>query len=131
HGVLARGLPDPAPALSKIRMGTKNQVLVLTALASLTAAAPPGPAEYPHPRGYVSVRASSAPSIDGRLDDPAWRDAAWSDDFVDMADPSAAPAPRTRLKMIWDDQRLYIGAEIADPHVWAEMTVHDSPLYQE
>src|SRR5262249_55023724 len=53
-------------------------------------------------------------------------------DFGDMA--SGAPpeaALRTRVKMLWDDSHLYIGADIAGPRLWAEMTRHDSPLYQE
>ena len=111
-------------------MGAQNQVLVLTALAVLGTAAP-DPASYPHPRGYVAIRAATPPVIDGRLEDAAWRDAAWTDDFVDMADPAASPAPRTRAKMVWDDEQLYIAADIAEPQLWAEMTTHDSPLYQE
>jgi hypothetical protein len=111
-------------------MGTKHQILVLTAFAWLAATAP-GPLEYPHPRGYVAIRAAAPPVVDGRMDDAAWRDAPWTDDFVDMADPSSAPAPRTRVKMVWDDQCLYIGADIAETRLWAEMTKHDSPLYQE
>jgi len=111
-------------------MGTANQVLVLTALAVLGTAAP-GPLSYPHPRGYVAIRAAAPPVIDGRLEDAAWRDAAWTDDFVDMADPTRSPAPRTRVKMVWDDENLYIAADIAEPRLWAEMTKHDSPLYQE
>jgi Carbohydrate family 9 binding domain-like len=111
-------------------MGTKNQVLVLTAIAWLGAAAP-GPLEYPHPRGYVAIRAASPPVIDGRMDEAAWRDAPWTDDFTDMADPASSPGPRTRVKMVWDEANLYIGADIAEPRLWAEMTKHDSPLYQE
>jgi len=112
-------------------MGTKNQILVLTALAAFAATTAPGPAEYPHPRGYVAIRTASPPLVDGRLDDPAWRDAPWTADFVDMADASASPAPRTRVKMVWDDQALYMAADIAEPRLWAEMTKHDAPLYQE
>ena len=89
------------------------------------------PAPIPRPPGYVCVRTSGAVAIDGRLDDPAWQSAPWSADFADMADPASSPAPRTRVKMLWDDAYLYIGADIAEPHLWAEMTKHDSPLYLE
>jgi hypothetical protein len=112
-------------------MGTKNQVLVLTLLASIAGAAQP-PAVLPHPPGYVCVRAAEPIAVDGSLDDPAWRAAAWTDDFGDMATgvrPDAAL--RTRVKMLWDESFLYIAADIAGPHLWAEMTRHDSPLYQE
>lgn len=90
------------------------------------------PAAMPHPPGYVSVRASAPVIVDGRLDDAAWASAPWSDDFGDMASGVRPDASlRTRVKMLWDDRYLYIGADIAGPHLWAEMTRHDSPLYQE
>ena len=56
-----------------------------------------------HPLGYVAHRGTPA-AIDGRLDDAAWRDAAWTDRFVDIeGDPSRRPAFDTRVKMLWDD----------------------------
>src|SRR3954467_12889232 len=99
--------------------------LATTALALISVMSLPGapqpPRDYPHPRGYVCLRAPSPISVDGRLDEAAWRSAAWSDDFVDMADPAVSPAPRTRVKMLWDEGFLYIAADIAEPHLWAEM----------
>src|SRR5262245_28419153 len=112
-------------------MGTTNQVLVLTAAALLAQATSVPPAATPHPRGYVAVYATAPVTVNGRLDEAAWRDAAWTEDFVDIARPEGTSAPRTRVKMIWDAERLYIGADIAEPRLWAEMTKHDSPLYQE
>ena len=112
-------------------MGAKNQILVLTALAFVAQATAVPPAAMPHPRGYVCVYATGPVTVDGRLDEAAWRDAAWTDDFVDMAAPQGTSAPRTRVKMVWDANNLYIGADIAEPRLWAEMTKHDSPLYQE
>jgi hypothetical protein len=112
-------------------MGTQNQVLVLTLLASV-AALGQTPAPLPHPPGYVCVRASGAVTVDGRLDDPAWAAAPWTEDFGDMASGARPEATlRTRMKMLWDDRFLYMGVDIAGPHLWAEMTKHDSPLYQE
>ena len=47
------------------------------------------------------------------VDDAAWRDAPWTEDFVDI-EGSKQPAPtfRTRAKMLWDDTYFYIGAEL-------------------
>ncbi len=112
-------------------MGTKNQVLVLTLVASAAVAAQT-PSPLPHPPGYVCVRAGGPIAIDGALDDAAWRDAPWTEDFGDMASGARPEAAlRTRVKMLWDDSYLYIAADIAGPHLWAEMTRHDAPLYQE
>ena len=67
------------------------------------------------PRGYVCYRAESPPTIDGRLDEPAWRAAPATDDFVDIVGPSR-PAPRyaTRVRMLWDDRCLYVAAEMEE-----------------
>jgi hypothetical protein len=91
--------------------------------------AQPAPAD---PRGYVCYRASSTVAVDGRLDDAAWRDAPWTDDFVDIeGDRKPIPPLRTRAKMLWDDKYFYIGAELAEPHLWATITEHDAVLFHE
>ncbi|RMH03795.1 MAG: carbohydrate-binding family 9-like protein, partial [Planctomycetota bacterium] len=60
----------------------------------------------PHPRGYVCGRGT--PTIDGRLDEPAWAAVPWTEDFVDIqgSPPKSAPRFRTRAKMLWDDDFL-------------------------
>jgi hypothetical protein len=84
------------------------------------------------PKGYVCYRARSPLTIDGRLDDPAWRDAPWTDPFVDIeGDGRPAPRYRTRVKMLWDDECLYIGAELEEPHVWATLRDHDSVIFED
>jgi hypothetical protein len=89
-------------------------------------------APYRAPKGYVCVRASGPIVIDGKLDDDAWKDAPWTDAFVDI-EGGRKPAPpyRTRVKMLWDDECLYIGAELEEPHVWATLTKHDSYIFKD
>jgi hypothetical protein len=71
-------------------------------------------------------------SIDGRLDEQVWRDAAWSDDFVDIeGDMQPLPILRTRVKMLRDDQFLYIAAELEEPHVWATITERDKVIFHD
>jgi hypothetical protein len=45
----------------------------------------------------------------------------------------ARPKPRfdTRVKMLWDDQFFYVGAELREPHVWATLTEHDSVIFRD
>jgi cellulose/xylan binding protein with CBM9 domain len=85
-----------------------------------------------HPRGYVCYRARTPLTIDGALDEAAWRDAPWTDDFVDI-EGSKQPVPtlRTRAKMLWDDQYFYIGADLAEPALWGTMKEHDSVIFHE
>ncbi len=75
------------------------------------------------PRQYAARRAEGI-VIDGKLDDAAWKNAPWTDLFVDI-EGSVKPAPRfaTRAKMLWDDD-YFIGAELAEPDVWATLTEH-------
>jgi hypothetical protein len=84
------------------------------------------------PKSYECYRAVTPPRIDGKLDDPAWRSAAWTTDFVDI-EGAAKPLPRfrTRAKMLWDDQYLYIAAEIEEPNVQASLTEHDTVIFHD
>jgi hypothetical protein len=90
------------------------------------------PFEYIPPKGYVCYRASSPITIDGSLDDPAWQAIPWTEDFVDIEGAKKPKPPlRTRVKMAWDDDCLYIAAELEEPHVWATLTQHDSYIFHE
>ena len=92
----------------------------------------PEPAIVWQPRTYVAPRTPEPPVIDGRLDEPAWRAAAWTEDFTDIEGPSRpAPKFRTRARMLWDSTNLYVGAEIEEPDVWATLTEHDSVIYHD
>jgi len=87
---------------------------------------------FAQPKRYECHRAGSAPKIDGRLDDAAWSNAPWTDAFVDIVgEDRPAPRFRTRMKMLWDDEYLYIGAELEEPDVWATLTAHDSVIYRD
>jgi hypothetical protein len=87
---------------------------------------------YVPPKGYLCYRASGPIKIDGRLDEAAWQQAPWTDLFVDIeGDAKPRPRFRTRVKMLWDDQYFYVGAELEEPHVWGTLTQHDSVIFQD
>jgi Carbohydrate family 9 binding domain-like len=109
---------------------------VRVALAAiLTAISPPAmiaDGSPPGPLGYVCDRAASPMTVDGRLDEAAWRAAPWTADFVDIeGDVRPRPALRTRAKMLWDDEYFYVAAEMEEPHLWATLTAHDSVIFQD
>lgn len=93
------------------------------------------PAAAQTPREYVCQRASAPLSIDGSLDEQSWKDAAWTDFFIDIQGdgvPQARlPEPRyaTRAKMLWDDDFLYLAAEMEEPHLWATLTERDAVIF--
>jgi hypothetical protein len=86
----------------------------------------------PTPKTYDLHRTPTPINIDGKLNDPAWKKAKWTTDFVDI-EGSAKPKPRfrTRAKMLWDDQYLYIAAELQEPDVKATLTKHDSVIFHD
>lgn len=87
---------------------------------------------YAQPKQYECHRAASPIKIDGHLDDAAWNKAPWTDAFVDIVGADhPTPRFRTRMKMLWDDEYLYIGAELEEPDVWATLTAHDSVIFRD
>jgi hypothetical protein len=111
---------------------TRVAATVAGALACITIQAQAPVVTHPHPRGYVAYRATSAVTVDGRLDDPAWAQAAWSEDFVDIeGDGRPRPTWATHVKMLWDEGFFYIGAELVEPHVWATLKDHDSVIFHD
>ncbi len=83
-------------------------------------------------KDYLCHRAPRPIVIDGKLTDPAWRRAPWTDLFVDIqGDAKPKPRFRTRVKMLWDDQYFYIAARLEEPHVWATLTAHDAVIFHD
>ncbi|MEJ7694922.1 carbohydrate-binding family 9-like protein [Daejeonella sp.] len=82
------------------------------------------------PRQYVAKFTNAAPLIDGKIDDPAWQNAVWTEDFKDIeGDSKPIPTWNTRAKMTWTAEGLYIAAELLDPHVWAYLKNHDDIVF--
>lgn len=70
--------------------------------------------------------------IDGQMDEAGWRMAPWTSFFVDI-EGEAKPKPRfkTRAKMLWDANYLYIAAEMEEPNLWATYNRHDMVIFHE
>lgn len=84
------------------------------------------------PKNYVCYRASAEINVDGKLDETLWRDAAWTDYFVDIqGDSLPAPIYRTRVKMLWDSTYLYVGAELQEPNLWATLRERDTVIFRD
>jgi hypothetical protein len=90
------------------------------------------PVDVFHPKTYVCYRASKPFKIDGKLNEQAWQHAEWTDDFQDI-EGGKQPVPhyRTRAKMLWDDNFLYVAAEIEEPDVWANITQRDAVIFHD
>lgn len=88
--------------------------------------------QLPQPRSYVCPRTIAKPALDGTIDEVIWGHAPWSDLFIDIeGDKKPAPLFATRMRMLWDDEALYIGARLEEPHVWGTLTEHDAVIYHD
>lgn len=66
-------------------------------------------------KSFEIRRAQTAPSIDGRLDDAVWRDAARVEDFHQTSPlDGAEPTEQTIVRVAYDDDFLYISADLRD-----------------
>ncbi len=85
------------------------------------------------PKKYTAYRSIGSVNIDGRLDEPSWQRAVWTDPFVDIEGEEMKPKPRfsTRAKMLWDDTYFYVAAEMEEPHVWATLRDRDATIYHD
>ncbi|MCK9859328.1 carbohydrate-binding family 9-like protein [Paenibacillus sp. ATY16] len=82
------------------------------------------------PRHYICRRATGPLALDGCLNKPFWEAADWTEDFTDIeGDVRPKPAKRTRVKMLWDDEYLYVGAELLEDQIWATLTERDSVIF--
>ena len=92
----------------------------------------PVPAVDFHPPVYYCRRARTALQPDGNLDKDFWDDAPYTDEFIDIQG-AHMPAPRfgTRVKMLWDDENLYIGAQLYGDEIWGNVTGRDEVIFQD
>ncbi len=84
------------------------------------------------PKKYICNKANSAINIDGNLDESAWKIAEWSTDFVDiLGERGEKPKQKTKIKMLWDDNYLYIAAVLEENHIWATLKNRDDIIYRD
>ena len=79
---------------------------------------------------YTCYRTSSPITLDGILDEPAWKYAPRSAPFVDIVTGEPAWFD-TRVAMLWDDEHLYWGFTAEETDVWGTLTERDSRIYEE
>ncbi len=82
------------------------------------------------PRGYVCYRPSGPITIDGKADEPSWKNATSTEAFLDISG-SDFPTPRfhTTAKMLWDDHYLYILGELQEPQIWSNLQKRDTIVF--
>lgn len=81
------------------------------------------------PRVYRAYRTQGI-KLDGKLDDADWQTAKPSDPFVDIS-TDVKPLKETTVKMLWDDDNLYIGATIIEDKIVANLKQRDTIIWKE
>lgn len=109
-------VPRAHPAPTRIFLATIAQISIFIALfahpssfarAQSSDAPPPPRTLDAHPRGEAPI------TIDGRLDEAPWQSATASAGFVERTPiPGAAPPVITTLRVLYDDDALYVGLEM-------------------
>lgn len=77
---------------------------------------------------YTAFRAQGPITIDGKLDEPAWKAAPRSPRFIDIISGKET-IHDTRAAVLWDEQNLYVGFWVEEPLVQAKYTNYNDPIY--
>lgn len=84
------------------------------------------------PNTYIAGQTRDAIHINGQANEAAWQNAAWTTDFIDIqGEHMPHPTFRTRCKILWDANNLYIFAELEEEHIWAYYDKQDMIVYHE
>ena len=81
-----------------------------------------------NPRHYICYKTDEKLVVDGVLDEKSWQKTTWSTNFIDI-EGVKEPIHQTRVKMLWDEEYLYIGAELNEPHINASLKQRDTIIY--
>jgi hypothetical protein len=77
---------------------------------------------------YTAYHVSEPITIDGKLNEAAWRQAPRSPRFVDII--TGRPTIHdTYAQLVWDDKNLYVAYRVQEPFVHARYTTNNSPIY--
>ena len=87
------------------------------------------PGLKPVPRMQVK-RAATRITVDGRLDDAAWKNANQIE-FQFPWDFQTGAKQKTTARLLWDDENLYVAYECIDADVVAHYDKRDDPTYKD
>ncbi len=87
--------------------------------------------QTPEKKQYKAERLTAAPEIDGILDDNAWKEGTWTDDFTQYEPYNGGKvSQRTEFKILFDDDNLYAAFKAYDTSpdsIVSRLTRRDNP----
>ena len=105
--------------------------LLAGAIASAQPAAAPPKGDAPLIPRYEIKRATSAPVIDGQLDEKVWEAASPAVTLQFLWESQTGAKQKTFVRMLWDDQNLYLAYDCEDADITAQFQKRDDPTYQD
>jgi hypothetical protein len=84
---------------------------------------------WPPPPDIDVPRARQKPTIDGRLDDPAWEHAASFQGLYRFNTSDRQDEPATTWRMAWDEEYLYFAFECGDTNILCPALPRDDKIY--
>lgn len=104
---------------------------IATALLLLAGLSTPAEAQW-RPSTYVAYRAVDTIVVDGHLDEASWIRAPQTDPFVDIeGEREDRPDKQTRVRVVWNDEYLYVAARLEESKIWGTYPHRDDPVYAE
>ena len=74
-----------------------------------------------YPRQYIAYFLYDEIVVDGKLDDSAWLEVPFTNNFVDIS-TTTSPMLSTKAKVRWNNDFLFVAALIEEPFIWANIT---------
>src|ERR1044072_1263876 len=113
-----------------MRASLRRPAAALT-LGSANAAAQTPPAQR---STMTAVRRDGAVLIDGKLDEAAWAKAPIYNQFTQAYPNIGRPDTTTRVRVLYDDDAIYVGVQALDPHpdsIAAQLARRDAGSYSD
>jgi hypothetical protein len=82
----------------------------------------------------TAVRRDGAVLLDGKLDEPAWAKAPVFNQFTQAYPNVGRPDTTTRVRVLYDDDAIYVGVQALDPHpdsIAAQLARRDAGSYSD
>ena len=79
------------------------------------------------PKHLIVPKAFDTVIIDG-IAESVWDNAPFTSEFIDIEGEKEVKY-KTKAKILWDDEFLYIYAELQEPHIWGDITDRDAVIY--
>ena len=80
------------------------------------------------PKHYVVSKTLDSILIDGMDNENVWKQAKYSDDFIDI-EGVKTPTQKTNVKLLWDENYLYVFAKLYENHIWGDITKRDAVIF--